>query len=655
MPKLSRPLPMLGRAPLPTTVLGVRSSLSTVLTSVPLNKSRSSVKRTRSPPGGYSRSAACNNWTTEGSSRGCCLRNSACVCCKSSLFAYFRKKSIDSTWDRRPLRSFGAVFSSSTNANALDRKTWLSLSRRSTSRKQMSKSEKSKAPSCGQPITFRMMRSCTALECAMARFCQTKSTSQALSNAFGSLLLKSIFVSCASFSALNKRWHCCVNVTRLPGNASTSFKMSFQVWSTARHVNNLSLASLTTASTTPLHSPKRSGKTSDRHFHNSSSKRARSPNSMAVCNGGSSRSTTLICSVTSRSVRSCSSVCFRTSSKRFSAAADSWATCFSHWARKSAVRRFISRSSAAILRSHSVLNKSICPIISVFSSAKRLRSASNSADFLAMAASLSAIFLLQSAKKSADFFSMATFSSDIFLSKSSRICACSFASFRSKSARKAAVRCFISISSACILRLLSSLNCSISRIISAFSAASLSRSARNSWVRFFKASFSSDFKLHSSDSFTACSSIFVFSSSICTRSLAKFSDAAACSSASRLHSAWKISSLWRRSSRSRFSASSCSLATCASASARISSMVRLISSSLACICCSHSALNASASACITSFSRLTRSYSARASSIFLATSAFSSSSLWQSAAKADMRLAISCFSSAISRSQNSRK
>mmetsp|Transcript_77595 Transcript_77595/g.225183 ORF Transcript_77595/g.225183 Transcript_77595/m.225183 type:complete len:263 (-) Transcript_77595:1796-2584(-) len=245
----------------------------------------------------------------------------------------------------------------------------------------MSKSVKSKGPRFGECTTFRMMRSCTMLEWAIALDCQASSTSQNLSIAFGSLLRRSIFVSWASLRARNNRWDCWVRICKLVGKVSTSLRMSFHVWSTARQVFNLSLPNLTTASTTPLQSPKRSGKTSERHFQSSSSKRYKSPNSIAACSGGNSRSTTLMCSVTSRSVRSCSSVCLRASSSLRSAAAFSSAALRSYSARNSEVLRCISFSSAAILRSHSPLKASICLVISAFSSASRLRSASNSVAF----------------------------------------------------------------------------------------------------------------------------------------------------------------------------------------------------------------------------------------------------------------------------------
>mmetsp|Transcript_16485 Transcript_16485/g.47259 ORF Transcript_16485/g.47259 Transcript_16485/m.47259 type:complete len:214 (+) Transcript_16485:934-1575(+) len=159
-----------------------------------------------------------------------------------------------------------------------------------------------------------------------------------------------------------------------------------------------------------------------------------------------------------------SSVCLRASSSLRSAATFSSAALRSYSARNSEVLRCISLSSAVIFLSHSVRKASICRTISDFSSARRFRSPSNSAAF---------------------------FSNFVF------ICVCSSASLRSKSVRKAAVRCFISSSSACILRLLSMRKRSISRIMVTFSSAKRLRSARNSCVRFFKASFSSCLRLHS--------------------------------------------------------------------------------------------------------------------------------------------------------------
>mmetsp|Transcript_37119 Transcript_37119/g.95856 ORF Transcript_37119/g.95856 Transcript_37119/m.95856 type:complete len:209 (+) Transcript_37119:3018-3644(+) len=206
-----------------------------------------------------------------------------------------------STCDSSPRRSLGATVGSSTSARARERKTSLPLSSRSTRRRQMSRSAKSKVPSCGQATTLRTISFCTLLEWDMARSCHMMSTSQMRSIACGSLLLRSIFVSCASFRARKRRWQCSTRTLMLLGMRSTSFSTSFSTCSTSRHVIRRSRASFTTASTTPLQSPKRSG-SAPFHFLSSLSSIAMSPSSMAACRGGSSRMACLMCSVTWRSV-----------------------------------------------------------------------------------------------------------------------------------------------------------------------------------------------------------------------------------------------------------------------------------------------------------------------------------------------------------------
>mmetsp|Transcript_109957 Transcript_109957/g.306447 ORF Transcript_109957/g.306447 Transcript_109957/m.306447 type:complete len:200 (+) Transcript_109957:546-1145(+) len=192
--------------------------------------------------------------------------------------------------DNSPLSSFGAVVSSSASAWARDRKMPLpGPGPRSTRRKQTSRSTKSKGPSFGQVATLRTMSFWTPLEWAMAFCCQARSTSTTRSRASGSLRRRSICVSWASFRVRNKRWQCSANALTPPDRCSTSLRSSFSVWSTPRHVMSRSFASFTTASTTPLHSPKRTGIASPLHFCSSSSRTQISPCSIALCNGGSSR------------------------------------------------------------------------------------------------------------------------------------------------------------------------------------------------------------------------------------------------------------------------------------------------------------------------------------------------------------------------------
>mmetsp|Transcript_161147 Transcript_161147/g.517252 ORF Transcript_161147/g.517252 Transcript_161147/m.517252 type:complete len:214 (+) Transcript_161147:3225-3866(+) len=201
----------------------------------------------------------------------------------------------------------------------------------------MSRSVKSKVPRFGQVTAFRMINSCTRFEFVIARACHAINTWHALSTACGSLRLRSMRVSCASLRVRKRRWHCWVSTALLPGKVSTSRKMSFHVWSTPRHVSKRSLANFKMAATTPLQSPKRSGNSSPRHFQSSSSSNAKSPSSMAVCSGGSSRSTILTCSVISCSMRSCASVFSRISRTLCSAAAFSSATWRWHSSRSWAI------------------------------------------------------------------------------------------------------------------------------------------------------------------------------------------------------------------------------------------------------------------------------------------------------------------------------
>mmetsp|Transcript_37118 Transcript_37118/g.95846 ORF Transcript_37118/g.95846 Transcript_37118/m.95846 type:complete len:284 (+) Transcript_37118:3018-3869(+) len=274
-----------------------------------------------------------------------------------------------STCDSSPRRSLGATVGSSTSARARERKTSLPLSSRSTRRRQMSRSAKSKVPSCGQATTLRTISFCTLLEWDMARSCHMMSTSQMRSIACGSLLLRSIFVSCASFSARNSRWHCCVRVTMPPILLLISLSTSFHVCSTDRHVTKRSWASLTTAPTTPVHSPKRSGSRSSFHFSSSFSSSMMSPSSMAVCSGGNSRSTCFTLSVTSRSIFSCASVCMRATSRRRSASAFSSASSLAKFALISTVCRCMCHSSSR--RRFSASSCSACTRLVVSSSFSR--------------------------------------------------------------------------------------------------------------------------------------------------------------------------------------------------------------------------------------------------------------------------------------------
>mmetsp|Transcript_82397 Transcript_82397/g.191367 ORF Transcript_82397/g.191367 Transcript_82397/m.191367 type:complete len:231 (-) Transcript_82397:744-1436(-) len=225
-----------------------------------------SERRTNSDPGAYSLSALARYPDTAWSSLPACLRNSACVSLRSSLLMYLRKKSIVSTCDSNGRKSFGAVLSSSTMLRARERKTSLPNSVLSTSRMHISRSVKSKAPSCGQVTTFRMISLCTLLGWHMAFSCHAMSTSQMRSMARGSLRHKSILVSCASLSARKRRWQCSISAAAFPGKCSTSFRTSLRVCCTPLHVIILSRASFTTASTTPLQSPKRSSGASHLHF-----------------------------------------------------------------------------------------------------------------------------------------------------------------------------------------------------------------------------------------------------------------------------------------------------------------------------------------------------------------------------------------------------
>mmetsp|Transcript_75190 Transcript_75190/g.161056 ORF Transcript_75190/g.161056 Transcript_75190/m.161056 type:complete len:216 (+) Transcript_75190:895-1542(+) len=215
-----------------------------------------------------------------------------------------------------------------------------------------------------------MMISCTLLQLAMAFSCHVRKTSHTFSVAWGSLLRRSIFVSCASLRVRKRRWHCWVSPSTLTPQF-TCFSASFQVCSTPRQMTNRSLASLTTVATTPLHSPKRSGKASSFHCTTSFSKRPRSPSSMAVCSGGSSRSVCMMVSVISLSFCSCASVCLRPSAKVWSAAAFSLAMRRSHSDRVSAAFWAIALSSSLIFLSHSSRNSLTSLLISAFSCAMR--------------------------------------------------------------------------------------------------------------------------------------------------------------------------------------------------------------------------------------------------------------------------------------------
>mmetsp|Transcript_109950 Transcript_109950/g.306414 ORF Transcript_109950/g.306414 Transcript_109950/m.306414 type:complete len:410 (-) Transcript_109950:51-1280(-) len=303
---------------------------------------------------------------------------------------YLRKKSIVSTCDNNDRKSFGAVVSSSTMARALDRNTSLPNSALSTRRMQISRSVKSKAPSCGQVTTFRMISLCTLFGWHIARSAQAVNTSHILSMARGSLLHKSILVSCASLSARNKRWQCSMRAAALPGRCSTSFRTSFNVCCTPLQVTSLSRASFTTASTTPLHSPKRSGNACPFHLRTSSSKRPKSPSSIAAWSGGRSRMACLMWSVSWRSVCSCVSVRLRASARRLSMAPFSSRTFRSHSARNSAMRCIMSAFSCSIPCSHSARKSANCRVICAFSSAICSHSARDSTVTLAAAAFSSA-------------------------------------------------------------------------------------------------------------------------------------------------------------------------------------------------------------------------------------------------------------------------
>mmetsp|Transcript_109165 Transcript_109165/g.307816 ORF Transcript_109165/g.307816 Transcript_109165/m.307816 type:complete len:290 (-) Transcript_109165:1073-1942(-) len=289
-------MPSFFRKNWPNEAAGDRRSCKTEATVFPSSKSWFGEIRTSSHPGGYSCSAHLRYPRTAGSSASACFPNSRCVSRKSSRVVYFKKNSMVSMCDSNGLRSCGATSWFITNALALDRKA--SHPSRSTSCKQMSKSAKSKAPNWGHLTTLRRMSSCTSLGCTMARACQARRTWQIRSIDSGSLLLKSIFVSCDSFRTRNTRWLCRVRVAKPLGRCSTSFITSFHMSSTPRHVTSRSRPSLTTASTTYLQSPKRSGNTSSRHFCNSSSSKRASPSSMAACKGGSSRRTCTMSFVT---------------------------------------------------------------------------------------------------------------------------------------------------------------------------------------------------------------------------------------------------------------------------------------------------------------------------------------------------------------------
>mmetsp|Transcript_62976 Transcript_62976/g.184684 ORF Transcript_62976/g.184684 Transcript_62976/m.184684 type:complete len:265 (+) Transcript_62976:360-1154(+) len=159
-----------------------------------------------------------------------------------------------------------------------------------------------------------------------------------------------------------------------PGTRSTSRSTSFRTCSTLRQVMRRSRASFRTASTTPLQSPKRSGR-DPFHFLSSLSSAAMSPSSMAACSGGSSRMACLMCSVTWRSVCSCSSVCFRDSLRQVSRSAFSCSALRSRSSLKLSIFRCISAFSRAILSSQSARKSASCCSISAFSSAMRWHSA----------------------------------------------------------------------------------------------------------------------------------------------------------------------------------------------------------------------------------------------------------------------------------------
>mmetsp|Transcript_54924 Transcript_54924/g.153169 ORF Transcript_54924/g.153169 Transcript_54924/m.153169 type:complete len:215 (+) Transcript_54924:59-703(+) len=142
----------------------VRNSFNTVATFFPSSRSLPAEKRTSSDPGPYSRSAHFRYSNTLGATSFACFANSICVSCKSSLVVYFKKNNIVSMCDSNPLKSFGAVVLSSTNALARERNTWPSASLRSTSLRQMSKSAKSNGPKWGHVETLRTMSFCTELE-----------------------------------------------------------------------------------------------------------------------------------------------------------------------------------------------------------------------------------------------------------------------------------------------------------------------------------------------------------------------------------------------------------------------------------------------------------------------------------------------------------
>mmetsp|Transcript_99771 Transcript_99771/g.282576 ORF Transcript_99771/g.282576 Transcript_99771/m.282576 type:complete len:354 (+) Transcript_99771:2982-4043(+) len=350
---------------------------------------------------------------------------------------YFRKKSIVSTWDSSGRRSLGAVVSSSTMTRARARKTSLPNSARSTSRRQISRSVKSKGPSCGHVTTFRIIARCTLLGLHMARSCQAVSTSRMRSLACGSLRQMSIFVSCASLSARKSRWQCSMRAGRLAGRCSTSFRTSLSVRCTPRQETTRSRPSFTTASTTPRHSPKRSG-SSPCHFFSSSSRSLRSPSSMATCRGGRSRIACLIASVIWRSVCSWASVCLRASARRLSMASFSSSTLRSHSIRNSDILFIMSCFSCSMPCSHSSRKSASCFVISAFSSAICSHSARDSTVTFAMAAFSSASRCSNSARSLDMSRSIATWSS--FFIRSS----ITLSSHHSCSSRS--VSCFLSSS-----------------------------------------------------------------------------------------------------------------------------------------------------------------------------------------------------------------
>mmetsp|Transcript_138118 Transcript_138118/g.441288 ORF Transcript_138118/g.441288 Transcript_138118/m.441288 type:complete len:381 (+) Transcript_138118:3114-4256(+) len=347
-----------------------RISSSTRLTSPPSMRSpRPSRTRTNSYPGGYSRSAFLRYSDTAPSNL--CFLNSACARRRSSALVYFRKNSMVSTCDSKGLRSFGAVASSSTSDRARVRKTSLLASSRSTSRKQTSRSAKSKGPSCLQFTTLRMINFCTPFEWDIARSCHARRTSQMRSRAFGLLRLRSILVSCASFTARKRRWQCSASAVTLPGRRSTCLSTSLSTSSTPRQLINLSRAIFTTASTTPLHSPKRSLTTSPFHLFSSLSNKLRSPNSIAACSGGNSRSTCLTSPVDCRSASSCASVLRRASSSFACILVCSSWILLSHSARNSAILIFMSACSLAARCSHSAWHSATCFEATAFCSKSR--------------------------------------------------------------------------------------------------------------------------------------------------------------------------------------------------------------------------------------------------------------------------------------------